>query len=111
MIKRTKEEIEKFIKDNLECKVTIYENEYDKVELLIYQMYEYVELNSDRLFALAEFFGTYNIDAYDKDSYGGCETCDYGSKYEYTLLIQPEVTEVVTDNPKLDKLTRELRNF
>lgn len=46
-------------------------------------------LSLKHLIALSEFFGTQNITD-ERFSHGGCETCDYGSDYGFTLIIKPE---------------------
>jgi len=53
-------------------------------------MYDSPILNLIVLMNLAEFFGTKNINDDDKFSNYGCETCDYGSSYGFTLTIRPE---------------------
>jgi hypothetical protein len=58
------------------------------VDLEISRMYEYVTFNAESLFKLCEFFDTMNVSD-SRYSYGGCETCDYGSKYEVTLHVRP----------------------
>lgn len=64
----------------------------DEVTIRVGQMYEPPPLNLGILLDLAEFFGTKNIDD-DRFSHGGCETCDYGSEYGFTLRIRPERKE------------------
>lgn len=54
------------------------------------QMYEYVPLSFAILMELSNFFETKNIDDADKESWPGCESCDYGSRYIIRLKIAPE---------------------
>lgn len=51
------------------------------------QMYSYVVCNLAELKALSELCGTDHINL-DKDRFGGCETCDYGSRYEIDIFIK-----------------------
>lgn len=62
----------------------------DKIELDIFMMYDSPGLSFQKLMALAEFFETKAINDTDSFAYGGCETCDYGSKYGFTLTVTPE---------------------
>jgi hypothetical protein len=56
-------------------------------EIKITAMYERpFEINFSSLMKFANYFGTESIDV-DNISHRGCETCDYGSKYGYTLQI------------------------
>ena len=57
------------------------------VEITIKKMYEKPGLKFSQLQALSQFFDTQDIDTVDEFSHGGCETCDYGSSYRYTLKI------------------------
>ena len=56
------------------------------------QMYEYLKMGPKQIMALSALFGT---DKWDIDNWaeGGCETCDYGSKYEQTFTL-PEKVEL-----------------
>ena len=56
------------------------------------RMCEYPKLTFAQLMALSEFFETKNINDDDRYSSSGCETCDYGSCYEFTLTVRPEKT-------------------
>ena len=62
------------------------------VRITLSNMYEAPGLSFKHLMALSEFFDTKNINDDDRFSYGGCETCDYGSSYGFTLTIRPEYT-------------------
>lgn len=48
-------------------------------------MYEAVPFNSEVILMLCEAFDTKHINETDKWSYGGCETCDWGSSYGFEL--------------------------
>lgn len=61
----------------------------DAVRLTVKQMYEHPGLSMKHLKALSEFFGTDNINDDDRFSNGGCESCDYGSEYGFTLTARP----------------------
>ena len=92
MLKRTEKETEDFVRavwgDDVEdVKVTARE---DRVDIRMSNMYSAPGLNLKKLKALAEFFGTDNIDDEDQFSSGGCESCDYGSTYGFTLTIRPD---------------------
>lgn len=50
------------------------------------KMYKAPTLNLAVLIELSELFGTKEIDV-DDYSYGGCETCDWGSDYGHTIQI------------------------
>lgn len=58
------------------------------VTIEISSMYDPPGLGFANMSALAEFFGTKNIND-DSFSHGGCESCDYGSKYGFTLTVRP----------------------
>jgi len=51
------------------------------------QMYEYVNLSFETLLALSEIFQTKKIDIGERENWGGCETCDYGSKYQVSVRV------------------------
>jgi hypothetical protein len=51
------------------------------------QMYEYINVTFALMKELAELFGTDKIDT-DQESSSGCETCDYGSDYIVTFIIE-----------------------
>ena len=53
-------------------------------------MYDHPTLNLKKLRALSEFFETDNINDDDRFSHRGCETCDYGSSYGFTLTIRKD---------------------
>lgn len=53
-------------------------------------MYEAPMLNLYYMVELSKVFGTMNINDDDRFSWMGCETCDYGSSYGFTLSIREE---------------------
>lgn len=59
------------------------------VEIDISSMYSAPGLKFSYLKALSEFFGTESINDDEAFNESGCETCDWGSKYGYTLTIRP----------------------
>lgn len=60
----------------------------DYVEIELTAMYEPPGCSFSQLKALSEFFGTEDIRDTGSIRDGGCETCDYGSKYGFTLRIE-----------------------
>lgn len=60
------------------------------VRITVARMYEPAGLSLANLMDLAEFFGTKAINDDDRFNNGGCETCDYGSSYGFTLTVRPE---------------------
>lgn len=58
------------------------------IELAVTAMYRAPNLGLEKLTALANYFGTIQIDI-DNDSIDspGCETCDYGSCYGHTIQV------------------------
>ena len=70
-----------------EIKVSCWE---DRVDITISQMYESPRFNLELLMGLANFFETMNINDDDRFADRGCETCDYGSSYGFTLTVRPE---------------------
>ena len=61
---------------------------YNRVEITLESMYSAPSLTYYHLKALADYFETDNIND-DRFSEEGCETCDYGSSYGFTLNIRP----------------------
>lgn len=60
------------------------------VKITLSQMYSSPQMNIRVLHKLADFFETDNINDDERFSEEGCETCDYGSSYGFTLSIRPE---------------------
>ena len=67
--------------------VTLMKN--GSVDIELSSMYEAPSLSFYQLTKLSQYFDTDNINDYGTFSVGGCETCDYGSKYGFTLTIRP----------------------
>ena len=94
---RSKEDIDKFVRETwpeepyCDYRVEIARADADSAEFTLKQMYKYVELDFAKLKAVSDFFGTLNV-LTDMDSYGGCETCDYGSSYEVTFKVRRDAT-------------------
>lgn len=59
--------------------------------VVIQAMYKYVPSTFATLSMVGEFFGTGEVDIVpdSHESYGGCETCDYGSEYTFVLRVYP----------------------
>jgi hypothetical protein len=70
--------------------IQVITNTPDKVEIEITCMYEAPSPTLPALVKLADFFGTMNINDAAAFANGGCETCDYGSSYGYTLVVRPQ---------------------
>ncbi len=92
MIKRTKKEILAKVKslwdkDSTEVSVIVSE---EGVHILLSSMYDPPGLNIQNILVLTKFFGTTNINDEDHFSNQGCETCDYGSEYGFTLVVRAE---------------------
>ena len=60
------------------------------VQITLSKMYSSPQLNLKVLRQLADFFETENINDDERFAEGGCETCDYGSSYGFTLSVRPE---------------------
>jgi len=69
--------------------IEIYSND-DSVDIKLEQMYDHPTLNLKKLRALSDFFETDNINDDDRFDERGCETCDYGSSYGFTLTIRKD---------------------
>ena len=77
------------------------DSKYNKIEfgvvrerkailLTVRRMYDAPGLSFKQLQALADFFGTQAINDEERFALEGCDTCDYGSSYGFTLKIAPE---------------------
>lgn len=71
-------------------RIEIEENTDEKVKIVISCMYGAPSPTLAVMTKLAQFFETTNINDDNHFSNEGCETCDYGSVYGYTLTIRPE---------------------
>lgn len=72
--------------------ISVDKNTDKLIEVTISCMYEVPSPTFDLLMQLAKFFVTKNINDDKSFANCGCETCDYGSSYGYTLTIRPEVS-------------------
>ncbi len=70
--------------------IEILRNDNEEVKIKLACMYETPSLNLDVMMRLADLFGTKNINDDDKFGERGCDTCDYGSSYGFTLTVRPE---------------------
>lgn len=92
---KTEEEIKSFFKElykNNSVHVDVDSVEVNfvspvKLEVCVESMYEYVPVDFKYLLKVGEFFKTDKINLH-KDSWTGCETCDYGSSYQLTYYIE-----------------------
>lgn len=62
----------------------------DCIDITLSCMYSAPGLSFKQLFALSEFFGTDNINDDERFNHKGCEACDYGSEYGFTLTVRPK---------------------
>jgi len=69
--------------------INVEMNTPEMVKVTINCMYEAPSPTFDVLMQMAEFFGTKNINDDASFANSGCETCDYGSSYGYTLTVRP----------------------
>jgi len=74
--------------------VKVLKNTDKEVQIEFSCMYGAPNLNLTVLEELAEFLGTTNINDDDHFPNVGCETCDYGNSYGYTLTARPKATNV-----------------
>lgn len=100
MIQHTKEDIIKFLrtiwpdcgdsKRRSESVNASINADYDNglVEIEITSMYDPPGLSYEILESFANFFDTKHIDCGAEIHESGCESCDYGSKHGYTLIIK-----------------------
>lgn len=98
---------DKYTYEDFDIKSYQYSNP-DRIEVKVSKMYSFVEINSIILLKLSQLFETLNIDVTDRDSNPGCETCDYGSNYSYTLVIKPEKQ---TDEDKFADMADRINNY
>lgn len=69
-------------------KITVTQTD-SYVRIKLEAMYSQPGLSFAHMKRLADYFGTDNINDDDRFSEDGCETCDYGSSYGFTLTIRP----------------------
>lgn len=88
--------IKDIVKDYCSIDVSVWTA--NRVDIKFKRMYEYVELSFDQLLQFSELFGTRKINIGDRDSWGGCETCDYGSSYEVTIHMNDVTLDIEDDS-------------
>lgn len=60
-----------------------------RIVVAMQTMYEYVPATLKVLSAVGEFFNTDKVNVLGQDHIGGCETCDYGSRYYIEFEVLP----------------------
>ncbi len=60
------------------------------LEISVSAMYEAPGRDLKTVIALGEYLGTMNINEGGSIQHRGCDTCDYGSQYGFTLIVNPE---------------------
>lgn len=89
MIKRSKEEVKAKIEEMWpEANITVTSHGGTH-RITLSAMYRPPGLSFKQLMELSEWFGTLNINTEDYLYSRGCDTCDYGSSAEYTLVVLP----------------------
>ena len=61
----------------------------ERIVFKVHEMYYPPPFNSALILALCEFFDTKHINDTERWEHGGCETCDWGSDYGFTLEVLP----------------------
>lgn len=79
-----------------DLKITVDRTSSSSLNISVAQMYEYVEVSFDVLEKLGNLLNTKNISIGDKENWGGCETCDYGSSYTVSFCVK-EIGIELTD--------------
>lgn len=64
------------------------DKEPSTIYITAHRMYEYVPLNFEIMKMISEIVLTENIDEMSRHSRPGCDTCDFGSRYEWTLVCK-----------------------
>lgn len=87
--------------DNVTARVTKYGKEV-AVEIDISREYQSPEIKFSDLLALSQYFGgTERIGEVNDWAQSGCETCDYGSSYGFTVRVLPKVEGGTIEIPSL----------
>jgi len=92
----TNEEIQKkmeeiFNENNYEkLKIEVSYSKYDANEyrIKLSKMYSAPGLSFAKLHQVALYFDTMNVETESEFANGGCDTCDYGSSYGFTLCVR-----------------------
>lgn len=58
------------------------------IHITVQAMYESPGRSLPKLIEFGKFLGTNEIEDVDQFGYGGCESCDYGSRYGFTLEVK-----------------------
>jgi hypothetical protein len=93
---KTTEEIQAFVRSVWEKASVSQPSEInisidiDEIKITVSSMYSPPGLNFNIFSQLSEFFKTRNINDDDRFSDRGCDTCDYGSCYGFTLTVRPD---------------------
>ncbi len=62
------------------------------LEIVISQMYEYIDVTFEHLKAITELCGSKKLNIGQRTCSSGCETCDYGSSYRLPLYVmEPKI--------------------
>lgn len=85
-----KEKVHEIFDDAENVEVRLYD---DRIEIDISAMYESPGRDLPKLIRLSEIVNTKEINDQSSFGHGGCDSCDYGSKYGVTLEM-PRVVEV-----------------
>lgn len=65
------------------------ENEEDgTLRINVTSEYEYVDITFEQLEKITELCGSKKLNIGEKDGWGGCDTCDYGSRYTVPLYVK-----------------------
>lgn len=87
--KEQEEEIKKLFTDSRSIDFS-FKNKEDGYYITVSQMYDYCTFKGDMsvlrgYLAIADILGCTEGNELGKNSFGGCETCDYGSSYTTEL--------------------------
>jgi hypothetical protein len=82
--------------------VQVEAREYnDEIHVEVSQMYEHLPLTFDTLMKLSELFGTKEFTV-NQWSHGGCETCDYGSKFAHEFTVKSSAVKAAQASQEID---------
>lgn len=70
--------------------IKLVSNNPELISVEVTEMFNGPSLGFRKLLEVSEAFGTMNIDTEQDIKRSGCETCDYGSEYGFTLYLKPE---------------------
>lgn len=90
MKNRTKDQIKEFINEVWKDVDNIEVDTYGEgVHISLSSQYDPPEFSFSILKKVSKFFETDNIDSENDIRQRGCDSCDYGSRYGFTLIIKP----------------------